>query len=286
MIGTVLRARICRQTSKPSTFGQHHVEHDEVEAARRGAGRAPRGRRAAADHVVALLAQRIGEQLLNRLLVVDEQDAWCRARHLRDCRLRRGRGWTGELRRVIEPRVYRAAFVPALLAVVLAMFSLEERPPAAAAGAGGGRAVRRRAGRARARRASREPHPTAGRARRRPRHGGARRRPRSPSRGFRVERDRFTHAGPRPRERDRPPARAGPGARSWWWPRATRRGSRRRRQRGRHRGAARAGARVRGAARRARRSCWRRVDGSTLGEVGARGWPTSSAIPTSWTACS
>jgi hypothetical protein len=31
---------------------------------------------------------------------------------------------------VIEPRVYRAAFVPALLAVVLAMFSFESRPPA------------------------------------------------------------------------------------------------------------------------------------------------------------
>lgn len=30
---------------------------------------------------------------------------------------------------MIEPRVYRAAFVPAVLAVVLAMFSLESRPP-------------------------------------------------------------------------------------------------------------------------------------------------------------
>ena len=29
---------------------------------------------------------------------------------------------------MIEPRVYRAAFVPALLAVVLAMFSFESRP--------------------------------------------------------------------------------------------------------------------------------------------------------------
>nr|MBA2630079.1 hypothetical protein [Thermoleophilaceae bacterium] len=29
---------------------------------------------------------------------------------------------------MIEPRVYRAAFVPALLAAVLAMFSLESRP--------------------------------------------------------------------------------------------------------------------------------------------------------------
>jgi hypothetical protein len=29
---------------------------------------------------------------------------------------------------VIEPRIYRAAFVPALLAVVLTMFSFESRP--------------------------------------------------------------------------------------------------------------------------------------------------------------
>jgi hypothetical protein len=36
-------------------------------------------------------------------------------------------GWPGD-RPVIEPRVYRAAFVPALLVVVLAAFSLESRP--------------------------------------------------------------------------------------------------------------------------------------------------------------
>jgi hypothetical protein len=30
---------------------------------------------------------------------------------------------------LIEPRIYRAAFIPALLAVVIAMFSLESRPP-------------------------------------------------------------------------------------------------------------------------------------------------------------
>ena len=29
---------------------------------------------------------------------------------------------------MIEPRIYRAAFIPALLAVVLVMFSLENRP--------------------------------------------------------------------------------------------------------------------------------------------------------------
>ena len=30
---------------------------------------------------------------------------------------------------MIEPRIYRAAFVPALLAVVLTMFSFQSRPP-------------------------------------------------------------------------------------------------------------------------------------------------------------
>src|SRR5918999_2963813 len=34
----------------------------------------------------------------------------------------------GESGGVIEPRVYRAAFVPALLALVLTMFSLQSRP--------------------------------------------------------------------------------------------------------------------------------------------------------------
>src|SRR4051794_27775758 len=42
-----------------------------------------------------------------------------------DCRLERGEG-----RKVIEPRVYRAAFLPALLALVLVAFSLETPPHA------------------------------------------------------------------------------------------------------------------------------------------------------------
>ena len=74
MIGTWLRLRIRRQTSIPSSFGQHDVEDDEVEPL---LGE-PVERIAAVlgrDHVVALLAQRIAEQGLNRLLVVDEQDA-------------------------------------------------------------------------------------------------------------------------------------------------------------------------------------------------------------------
>ena len=74
MIGTWLRERSWRQTSTPSQLGQHQVEDDEVEArlvealqrfvAVVGGG-----------HVVAVLAQRIAEQRLNRLLVVDEEYA-------------------------------------------------------------------------------------------------------------------------------------------------------------------------------------------------------------------
>src|SRR4051812_41772285 len=42
-----------------------------------------------------------------------------------DCRLERGEG-----RKVIEPRIYRAAFLPALLALVLVAFSLVTAPRA------------------------------------------------------------------------------------------------------------------------------------------------------------
>src|SRR3954465_4970151 len=44
-------------------------------------------------------------------------------------------GWGGgDFGPMIEPRVYRAAFVPALVATILAMFSLEARPPALSQG--------------------------------------------------------------------------------------------------------------------------------------------------------
>src|SRR4051794_9069800 len=47
----------------------------------------------------------------------------------RDCRLERG-----EPRKVIEPRIYRAAFLPALFALVLVAFSFESPPRAAPQG--------------------------------------------------------------------------------------------------------------------------------------------------------
>ena len=74
MIGTELRLRRRRQTSSPSILRQHQVQHDEVERLLLEAlERLPAVGRL--DDVVALLAQRVGEQRLDRLLIVHEQDA-------------------------------------------------------------------------------------------------------------------------------------------------------------------------------------------------------------------
>jgi hypothetical protein len=95
---------------------------------------------------------------------------------------------------MIEPRVYRAAFVPALLALVLTMFSLQSRPGPLEQGLAAdvlfdGRLAAIETSRL----AEREPDRRAGRA-------GDRRTAdlvfdRLAARGFRVERTRFTHAG-------------------------------------------------------------------------------------------
>ena len=172
---------------------------------------------AARDDFVAVLAQRVGEQLLDRLLVIDEEDPWRVRQASTAPALREIVGWTGrEEAALIEPRIYRAAFVPALLAVLLVMFSFESRPPAAAAGPAARRAVRRRAAAAEAQRiADRAPRPPrrhAGRPRRR-RAGRARR---FAARGFarRVD-SASTSDGDRARQRDRPARRARRAGRSW-----------------------------------------------------------------------
>ena len=95
---------------------------------------------------------------------------------------------------MIEPAVYRAAFVPALLAVLLAMFSLEDRPRPLQQGLAAdvlfdGRVAAVRA----ASIADANPDRTAGSA-------GDRAVARLvatqlAARGFRVETDRFSHAG-------------------------------------------------------------------------------------------
>ena len=72
MIGTWLRVRSRRQTSIPSSFGQHHVEHHQVKALLGEAvqGLLPVDR---PDHLVPFLAEGVGEKRLHGLLVVHEQ---------------------------------------------------------------------------------------------------------------------------------------------------------------------------------------------------------------------
>jgi hypothetical protein len=100
----------------------------------------------------------------------------------------------GESGGVIEPRVYRAAFVPVLLAAVLAMFSLESRPRPLPQGlaadvlfegdlaAGSAVQIARR-------------HPDRRAGRPGDRAAGELVARSLEDRGFSVERDRFTHAG-------------------------------------------------------------------------------------------
>jgi hypothetical protein len=97
---------------------------------------------------------------------------------------------------VIEPRVYRAAFVPALLAVVLAMFSLESRPRPLAQGLAADVLFEGElaAGSA-ARIAGRYPDRRAGRPG--DRAAGEFVAERLKARGFAVESDHFTHGSSR-----------------------------------------------------------------------------------------
>ena len=80
MIGTALRARSLRHTSNPSTRGSITSSTTRskvplVEAVERLLS--VRG----GDYLVAVTAQRIGEELLKRLLVVDQEDPWRVRRH-------------------------------------------------------------------------------------------------------------------------------------------------------------------------------------------------------------
>ena len=89
---------------EPVEAGHHHVEHDEVE--RRLAEARERLAAVGGLHdLVAVLAQRVGEQRLDRLLVVDEQDAGRVLEHVGS-----GQGRPATLRfRMLDPRIYRAA---------------------------------------------------------------------------------------------------------------------------------------------------------------------------------
>ena len=146
-------------------LGQHQVEHDEIEVL---LGEA-RERVAAVgdrDHVVAVALQRERQQGLDRLLVVDEQDAGRSGRAplphpARPC---------SSMGTVLDHRVYRAAFLPALVALFVLAFSLTDRPkpqdhPAGAAAPSTGRArsarrcAQRNSVRARPRSRDRRPGP-------------------------------------------------------------------------------------------------------------------------------
>ena len=97
---------------------------------------------------------------------------------------------------MFEPRVYRAAFVPALLALVLTMFSLQSRPRPLPQGLAAdvlfdGRVAAAEAARIAA--AAARPARRARRGTRAPRIGSARALRRAAA--FAVERQRFSHAG-------------------------------------------------------------------------------------------
>ena len=99
-------------------LGQHHVQHDEVE----GLLGEARERLAAVrglHHLVPVALQREGQQRLDRLLVVDQEDARGTVRHT---------GSVDTVHNVLDLRVYRAAFIPALLALFVVAFSLQGRP--------------------------------------------------------------------------------------------------------------------------------------------------------------
>src|SRR3954470_12841743 len=107
---------------EPVDVGEHEVEHHEVE---RLLGEArerllPVRRR---DHLVAVALEGEGQQGLDRLLVVHEQDARRAVGHGQD-----SVGPDGYPRPVPDVRVYRAAFAPALVALFVAAFSLADRP--------------------------------------------------------------------------------------------------------------------------------------------------------------
>ena len=135
---------------------QHHVEHDEVEVVlAQPVERLPAVERR--NDVVALLAQGIGQQLLDRQLVVDEQDARGRGcSTFENCRLRRSD------RAADLPRGVRAGPSGDRAGDVL----VPEPAEAAAAGTGRGRALRRQpGGRARDPDRDRAPGPPRGHAR-------------------------------------------------------------------------------------------------------------------------
>ena len=75
MIGTVLRERISRQTSKPSRLGIITSSTTRSKSSSERLERLLAVERG--HHVVPLLAQRVGQEASDRVLVVHEQNARC-----------------------------------------------------------------------------------------------------------------------------------------------------------------------------------------------------------------
>ena len=190
MIGTEERARSRRHTSRPSILGSITSSTTRSNGLLGEAReRLPAVRRL--DHLVAVALQRERQQRLDRLLVVDQEDAG-------------GRSGTPQsvdtVPNVLDVRVYRAAFLPALIALFVVAFSLEGRPSAvrtrAVADAFDPARAYGGAGRARLAAAARQGVPAArarGAGRRRP---GRPRRRRASRRGLRGRRARPDPAGP------------------------------------------------------------------------------------------
>src|SRR4051794_870751 len=112
-------------------LGQHHVEHDEVEGLL-GEARERLAPVRRVHDLIAVALEREGQERLDRLLVVDEEDARgtvghavCKRNHRCCGRLKGGGRYVGT---VLDSRLYRAAFLPALIAVFVCAFSLTDRP--------------------------------------------------------------------------------------------------------------------------------------------------------------
>src|SRR4051794_340320 len=119
MIGTVLRERIARHTSNPSMRGIITSRTTRSKLSSRSWSRASRPSSAGITSYPSLRNGYV------RSFWTDSSSSTSRilgaaVLNLPNCRLLA----------VIEPRIYRAAFVPALLAVVLTMFSFQSRPGA------------------------------------------------------------------------------------------------------------------------------------------------------------
>ena len=123
---------------------QHHVEHDEIEdllvEARQRLGAVCR-----LHDLVSVALEREGQERLDRLLVVDEKDSGGSVCH--DLLQKQDSWGLGALTstEVLDARVYRTAFLPALVALFVAAFAL----------AGSARPCAQRAARRRVRRGPR-----------------------------------------------------------------------------------------------------------------------------------